>query len=42
MLLAQIIENVSGVSYKDYLQTNIFDRCEMNNSVLYTEIIKMN
>jgi len=35
MLLAQIIENVSGVSYKDYLQTNIFDRCEMNNSVLY-------
>ena len=42
MLLAQIIENVSGVSYKDYLQTNIFDRCEMNNSVLYTETIKMN
>ena len=36
MLLAQIIENVSGVNYKDYLQTNIFDRCEMNNSVLYT------
>ena len=36
MLLAQIIENVSGVTYKDYLQTNIFDPCEMTNSVLYT------
>jgi CubicO group peptidase (beta-lactamase class C family) len=36
MLLAQIIENVSGSTYKDYLQTNIFDPCEMTNSVLYT------
>jgi CubicO group peptidase (beta-lactamase class C family) len=36
MLLAQIIENVSGVTYKDYLQTNIFDPCEMTNTVLYT------
>lgn len=31
-LLAKIIEQVSGVSYKEYLQTNIFDRCKMTNT----------
>ena len=36
MLLAQIIENVSASAYKEYLQTNIFDPCEMTNTVLYT------
>jgi len=36
MLLAQIIENVSGVTFKEYLQQNIFNPCEMNNTVLYT------
>ncbi len=36
MLLAQIIENVSGLTYKEYLQQNIFNPCKMNNTVLYS------
>lgn len=36
MLLAQIIENVSGITFKEYIQNNIFTPCEMNNTVLYT------
>lgn len=31
-LLAKIIEQVSGVSYREYLQANIFDRCKMTNT----------
>ena len=36
MLLAQIIENVSGLTFKEYLQQNIFNPCQMNNTALYT------
>lgn len=32
ILLAFIIEKVSGMSYSDYVQKNIFDRLEMTNS----------
>lgn len=31
-LLAKIIEIVSGVSYAEYMQENIFDRCGMTNA----------
>ena len=31
-LLARIIEMVSGLSYSEYMQTNIFDKCGMTNS----------
>lgn len=31
-LLAKIIEQVSGISYEDYLQKNIFNRCGMTAS----------
>ena len=33
-LLARIIEQVSGKSYYDYMQKNIFDRCGMSHSNL--------
>ena len=33
-LLACIIEQVSGMSYYEYIQKNIFDRCGMNHSNL--------
>ena len=33
-LLARIIEKVSGMSYRDYIQKNIFNRCGMRNSNL--------
>ena len=36
MLLAQIVEVASGLTFKEYLQTNIFDPCEMTSTVLYT------
>jgi len=32
VLLAKIIEMVSGMSYQDYIQKNIFDRCKMGSS----------
>ncbi|MDD5948979.1 MAG: serine hydrolase [Lachnospiraceae bacterium] len=31
-LLALIVEQVSGISYDDYMQQNIFDRCGMNHA----------
>lgn len=34
IILAKIIEQVSGVSYQEYIQKNIFDRCKMNSSNL--------
>ena len=33
-LLARIIEQVSGISYYEYIQKNILDRCGMSNSNL--------
>jgi CubicO group peptidase (beta-lactamase class C family) len=33
-LLAKIVEKVSGVPYKDYIQQNIFDFCKMSSSNL--------
>ncbi len=33
-LLARIIEKVSGMAYRDYIQKNIFNRCGMRNSNL--------
>ena len=33
-LLAQIIEQISGISYYDYMQKNIFNRCGMRHSNL--------
>lgn len=36
LLLAQIIEKVSGTSYEDYLQKNIFDVAGMPSTVIYT------
>jgi len=36
MLLAQIIEIASGISFKEYLQQYIFTPCEMTSTVLYT------
>ncbi|MFK7782775.1 serine hydrolase [Psychroserpens sp.] len=32
VLLGHIIEVISGMSYADFVQTNIFDKLEMNNS----------
>lgn len=34
VLLAKIIEMVSGMTYQDYIQKNIFDRCKMKDSNL--------
>lgn len=36
-LLGLIIEKVSGLSYEDYLEKNIFNPCEMKNSSLKTK-----
>ncbi|WP_258540395.1 serine hydrolase domain-containing protein [Parvicella tangerina] len=36
MLLASIVEKVSGVSFSDYLKTNIFQPSGMTHTVLYT------
>lgn len=35
-LLARIIEKLSNISYADYLKTNIFEKCKMNNSGVIT------
>jgi CubicO group peptidase (beta-lactamase class C family) len=35
MILASIIERVSGLSYKAYMKQYIFDPCEMNSTVVY-------
>ncbi len=35
MLLAQIVEVASELTFKEYIQTNIFDPCEMTSTVLY-------
>lgn len=35
LLLAQIIEKVSGVTYEEFLQKNIFDPCNMTSTVVY-------
>ncbi|MFH1197294.1 MAG: serine hydrolase domain-containing protein [bacterium] len=41
LLLTYIIEKVSGISYSEYLQKNIFDKLEMKNSgYLDSQIIK--
>ncbi|MEM1260414.1 MAG: serine hydrolase domain-containing protein [Bacteroidota bacterium] len=37
MLLAEIIERVSGSSFHDYLQTNIFEPLAMNATVLFED-----
>lgn len=34
ILLAKIIEQVSGLSFEDYIQKNIFKKCKMNHSNL--------
>ncbi|MFT7156352.1 MAG: CubicO group peptidase (beta-lactamase class C family) [Parvicella sp.] len=35
LLLASLVEKVSGLSFSDYLNLNIFKPLEMNNTVLY-------
>ena len=35
MLLASIIEKVSGISYKEYMKQHIFTPCEMTSTVVY-------
>ena len=35
MLLASIIEKVSGLTYKEYMNQNIFTPCEMTSTVVY-------
>lgn len=37
MLLASIVEKVSGKPFKNYLHKNIFTPCKMSNSYLYME-----
>ncbi len=36
LLLAEIIEHASGLSYSDYMKKNIFDPLEMSSTVIYT------
>jgi len=36
MLLASVVEKISGLAFKDYLQQNIFEPLNMDSTVLYT------
>jgi CubicO group peptidase (beta-lactamase class C family) len=36
MLLASIVENVSGISFNEYLKKNIFEKAGMEHTTLYT------
>lgn len=37
VVLAKIVQVVSGLSFEDYVRENIFDRAEMYNSFVYSE-----